>query len=60
MTTVASLPTLDDLERALSQVPEDLPQNSWLEGMPLIARRLRLALAKAGLAPIGLLEGYQV
>jgi len=50
---VQLLPTLDDLERALSQVPEDLPQHSWLEGMPLIARRLRLALAKEGLAPIG-------
>jgi molecular chaperone GrpE len=31
---VQLLPTLDDLERALSQIPEDLPQHSWLEGMP--------------------------
>jgi molecular chaperone GrpE len=47
------LPVLDDLERALEQVPDDLSEHPWAAGMPLIARQLRLALAKAGLARVG-------
>jgi molecular chaperone GrpE len=47
------LPVLDDLERALGQVPEDLRDNAWAEGMPLVARQLRLALARAGIERIG-------
>ena len=47
------LPVLDDLERALEQVPDELQQHPWVEGMPLIARRLRMALAKAGVERIG-------
>ncbi len=47
------LPVLDDLERALEHVPDDLAGNAWAEGMPLIARRLRLALAKAGVERLG-------
>jgi molecular chaperone GrpE len=47
------LPVLDDLERALEQVPDDLREHPWAQGMPLIAKRLRLALAKAGLARVG-------
>jgi molecular chaperone GrpE len=47
------LPTLDDLERALAQVPEDLQAHPWAEGMPLVARQLRLALARAGVERVG-------
>src|SRR4051812_24386242 len=47
------LPVLDDLERALEQVPDELKEHPWVEGMPLIARRLRMALAKAGVERIG-------
>jgi molecular chaperone GrpE len=47
------LPTLDDLERALGHVPDDLQNNAWAEGMPLVARQLRLALARAGVERIG-------
>ncbi len=47
------LPVLDDLERALTQVPAELRGHPWVEGMPLIARRLRLALAEAGLTRVG-------
>jgi molecular chaperone GrpE len=50
---VQLLPVLDDLERALAQVPEELRSHPWVEGMPLIARRLRLALAKAGVERVG-------
>jgi molecular chaperone GrpE len=47
------LPTLDDLERALDHVPDELRGNPWAEGVPLIARQLRLALARAGVERIG-------
>jgi molecular chaperone GrpE len=49
----AVLPALDDLERALGQVPDALQGNAWAEGMPLVARQLRLALARAGVERIG-------
>jgi molecular chaperone GrpE len=47
------LPALDDLERALGHVPDELRDNAWAEGMPLVARQLRLALARAGVERIG-------
>lgn len=47
------LPALDDLERALGQVPDALHGNAWAEGMPLVARQLRMALARAGVERIG-------
>src|SRR5581483_7141552 len=42
------LPALDDLERAAGHVPDELRGNPWAEGLPLVARQLRLALARAG------------
>jgi molecular chaperone GrpE len=47
------LPTLDDLERALEQVPDDLQAHPWATGLPLVARQLRLALTKAGVERLG-------
>jgi molecular chaperone GrpE len=47
------LPALDDLERALEQVPDDLQGHPWAAGLPLVARQLRLALAKAGVERLG-------
>jgi molecular chaperone GrpE len=47
------LPALDDLERALGHVPDELRGNPWAEGLPLVARQLRLALARAGVERIG-------
>ncbi|HWP29856.1 MAG TPA: nucleotide exchange factor GrpE [Chloroflexota bacterium] len=47
------LPALDDLERALSHVPPDLRGHPWVEGLALVARQLRLALAKAGVERLG-------
>ena len=47
------LPALDDLERAVGHVPDELHGNPWAEGLPLVARQLRLALARAGVERIG-------
>lgn len=47
------LPVLDDLERALSHVPPDLREHPWAAGLPLVARQLRLALARAGVQRVG-------
>jgi molecular chaperone GrpE len=56
---VRLLPTVDDFERALETLPEDLslagPESaslSWLEGVQLIQRKLHLLLEQEGVAPI--------
>ncbi len=46
------LPVLDDLERALSSVPEDLAEVSWVDGIALIERKLRGTLESMGLSTI--------
>jgi molecular chaperone GrpE len=49
------LPILDDLDRALRSVPEELRGNPWAQGMEGIARKFRAALEAAGLTPINAL-----
>jgi molecular chaperone GrpE len=46
------LPILDDLERALRTVPDNLESLTWVEGIVLIERRLRMILEQEGLAEI--------
>ena len=46
------LPILDDLERALTSVPDDLAEVSWVDGLRLIDRKLQGALEAIGLSPI--------
>ena len=46
------LPILDDLERALASVPDDLAEVSWVDGIRLIDRKLRGALEAMGLSRI--------
>ena len=46
------LPILDDLERALASVPDDLAEASWVDGIRLIDRKLRGALEAMGLSRI--------
>lgn len=43
------LEVLDDYDRALETVPEDLRTQSWVEGMWLVERKLRDILASEGL-----------
>ncbi len=47
------LPVLDDLERAVTMTPPDLAQNSWVQGLFLIARRLTVLLEQLGVRRIG-------
>jgi molecular chaperone GrpE len=35
------LPVIDDFERALQNVPDDLAAHTWVEGMTLVERKLR-------------------
>jgi len=46
------LPALDDLERALTSMPEELSEVSWIDGIRLIDRKLRGTLESMGLSPI--------
>jgi len=46
------LPSLDDLERALTSIPDDLANLSWVDGIRLIERKLRGILEAQGLSPI--------
>lgn len=46
------LPVVDDLERALSAVPEQERSSGWVEGVRLIDRKLRSLLEQEGVVPI--------
>lgn len=46
------LPVLDDLERALSAIPPKQAEASWVDGIRLIERKLRLNLEAQGLTEI--------
>ncbi len=49
---VRLLPVLDDLERALQTIPDNLRRLSWIDGVILIERKLRALLEAEGLTPI--------
>jgi molecular chaperone GrpE len=46
------LPVVDDLQRAIQHVPEDLEGNEWVNGVLLIERKLWSVLEQAGVQPI--------
>lgn len=46
------LPVLDDLERALSSVPEEMADSEWVKGTALVERKLRATLEEEGLERI--------
>lgn len=46
------LPVIDDLERALGSVPENIAGNEWVEGIRLIERKLKSNMEAQGLSPI--------
>ena len=46
------LPVLDDFERAMSSLPEDLDGHPWVDGMKHIERKLRSTLESQGLSSI--------
>jgi molecular chaperone GrpE len=47
------LPVVDDFDRALASIPEEVRRNNpWVEGMELIARKLHKILEQEGVQPI--------
>ena len=46
------LPALDDMERAIKTMPDDLRQNTWTDGLTLIQRKLQTILESEGVMPI--------
>ena len=46
------LPIIDNFDRALATVPEDVAPLPWMEGLRLVDRQLRATLEKQGLRPI--------
>lgn len=46
------LPVVDDFERALATMPDDLSQSSWSEGISLIKAKLDTILDSEGVKPI--------
>ena len=49
------LTVLDDFDRALTNVPEELADLGWVEGIGLVERKLRAVLESEGLTPISAL-----
>jgi len=47
------LPAFDDLERALANLPEDVAEHSWVQGIGLIGQKLNRLLEQQGLERIG-------
>jgi molecular chaperone GrpE len=46
------LPIVDDFERALGTLPEELSDEPWLEGIQLIQHKFQALMEKAGVAAI--------
>lgn len=46
------LPVLDSFDRALDSVPEELREQTWIDGILRVERQLRAVLERAGLTPI--------
>jgi molecular chaperone GrpE len=46
------LPVLDSFDRALATVPDHLRQLTWIDGIMLVERQLRMALLRHGVSPI--------
>lgn len=46
------LPSLDDFDRAVEHMPEEVAQSQWGQGLLLIDRKLRAVLEKEGLKPV--------
>ena len=48
----AILPVADDLERALENVPEDVSDHEWVEGIRLVERKFKSSLENCGVKPV--------
>ena len=46
------LPAVDDFERAMQTLPDDLKDNSWINGVLMVQRKLNAALEQSGITPM--------
>jgi molecular chaperone GrpE len=46
------LPAVDDFERAMQTLPDDLKDNAWVNGVLMVQRKLNAALEQSGITPI--------
>ena len=56
-TILKLLPVIDNIERALGHVPEELKENSWAQGVAKLAKNLESSLAGMGVRRIDAAEG---
>lgn len=49
---LAMLPVLDDMDRALENVPAEHADNDWIEGVRLVARKFKSALEAQGVKQV--------
>ena len=52
-TIMATLPVLDNIERAMAHAPEDISQHQWVKGVVSVANQLNSQLASLGLVKFG-------
>ncbi|KAA3657660.1 MAG: nucleotide exchange factor GrpE [Chloroflexi bacterium] len=50
--TAKLLPAIDDFERAIENVPTEVSENSWFEGIELVQKKLVGVLENIGVQPI--------
>jgi len=50
------LPILDDLERAIENIPPEIAESAWWEGTSMIAQKFRLLFESEGVKPIEALD----
>jgi molecular chaperone GrpE len=51
------LPAVDDFERAMQTLPEDLNDHPWVNGVLMVQRKLNAALEQSGITPIATSPG---
>ena len=54
---LALIPMVDDIERAISHLPEELAENSWAQNVVKISKNLEKNLSKLGVEKINSTEG---
>ena len=51
------LPAVDDFERAMQTLPDDLKDNPWINGVTMVQRKLNAALEQSGITPLVITPG---
>ncbi|CAG0932768.1 Protein GrpE [Thermoflexales bacterium] len=51
------LPAVDDFERAMQTLPDDLKEHPWVNGVLMVQRKLNAALEQSGITPLATTPG---